>query len=143
MKIQQNQANPLSKQEKRAVKDLIKGSSGELPNDEQETELSMKDMLRKRRKTDDNEKYICSDFIFESAAEVERVWITANYILSDVQSKLKPLIFEAILFLKYNESFGTINLWLKLFAVLLRNALIIVSTSCRSNLSLNPTVTCS
>lgn len=97
--------NFLSQQEKRDVKDILKDRFGEFPNEEQETKLSMRKMLHKRSKTDANEKYIRSDFILGSAAEVELVWSTAKHILSDVRSKPNPFTFEAINFLKYHEMF--------------------------------------
>ena len=45
------------------------------------------------------------DFICGSAAEVERLWSVAKYILTDNRAKLTPAMFEALLFLKTNEEY--------------------------------------
>lgn len=84
----------------------MKDSSDEAPGNYRKKGLSVSEMLHKRRKTDENEKYVCADFSLGSAAEIERVWSTANYILSDARNKLKPLIFQSTIFLKYNERFS-------------------------------------
>ena len=44
---------------------------------------------------DDN----CFDHIIGSAAEVERLWSIARYILTTSRTKMAPIVFEAILFL--------------------------------------------
>ncbi len=38
-----------------------------------------------------------------SAAEAERVWSMAGHVLTDHHSKMSPLIFELIMYLKYNS----------------------------------------
>ena len=44
----------------------------------------------------------CFDHVIGSAAEVERLWSIARYILTSTCSTLSPIIFEAILFLRAN-----------------------------------------
>jgi hypothetical protein len=45
------------------------------------------------------------DYIIGSAAEVERVWSVARYVLTTQWMGLTPLMFEALMFLKMNERF--------------------------------------
>ena len=41
--------------------------------------------------------------MFGSAAEVERLWSEARYIMTTTRSKMAPIFFEAISFLRYNR----------------------------------------
>ena len=45
------------------------------------------------------------DFICGSAAEIDRLWSIAKYILTDTRSRLTSVMFETILFLKTNEEY--------------------------------------
>ena len=45
------------------------------------------------------------DFICGSAAEIDRLWSIAKYILTDTRSRLTSAMFETILFLKTNEEY--------------------------------------
>ena len=49
---------------------------------------------------DDN----CFDHVIGIAAEVERLWSIARYILTTSRTKMAPIIFEAILFLRMNRA---------------------------------------
>ena len=49
--------------------------------------------------------YIDCNFIFGSAAQVEQMWSQAKYILSQQRSRMTPLLFETILYLKINDRF--------------------------------------
>ena len=40
--------------------------------------------------------------VLGSAAEIERVWSMAGHVLTEHHSSLSPLIFELIMYLKYN-----------------------------------------
>ena len=40
--------------------------------------------------------------VLGSAAEVERVWSMAGHVLTDARSSMSPLIFELIMYIKYN-----------------------------------------
>ena len=44
----------------------------------------------------------CFDHVIGSAAEVERLWSIARYILTTTCAKLAPILFEALLFLREN-----------------------------------------
>ena len=41
--------------------------------------------------------------MFGSAAEVDRLWSEARYIMTTTRSKMAPIFFEAISFLRYNR----------------------------------------
>jgi len=43
------------------------------------------------------------DHVLGSAAEVERVWSLARYVLTSQRSQMAPVLFEAIMFLKFNR----------------------------------------
>ena len=49
--------------------------------------------------------YMNVDFIFGSAAEVERLWLIAKYILSNTRSRMTPHLFQALIFLKVNHEY--------------------------------------
>ncbi len=55
-------------------------------------------------------KYVNCDFILGSAAEVERLWSVAKNILKDNRKSMTPLLFEALLFLKVNNSYWGLEL---------------------------------
>ena len=45
------------------------------------------------------------DFILGLAAEVDRLWSIARYVITDLRSRLSPVMFEALLFLKVNKDY--------------------------------------
>ena len=47
--------------------------------------------------------------VLGSSAEVERVWSMAGHVLVDARSSMSPLIFELIMYLKYNKRLWDIN----------------------------------
>ena len=49
----------------------------------------------------DDENHL--DHVLGSAAEVERVWSWARYILTSQRASMVPVLFEAIMFLKFNR----------------------------------------
>ena len=49
---------------------------------------------------DDN----CFDHVIGSAAEVDCLWLIARYILTTSRTKMAPIVFEAILFLRMNRA---------------------------------------
>ena len=46
----------------------------------------------------------CLDHVIGSAAEVERLWSVARYLLTTQRATMTPIVFEAVLFLKFNHS---------------------------------------
>lgn len=103
VKLQKGEANQLTSAEKVAVCMLEKDVEDVVPDSDSDREMLMDERLNKRRKIDKNCQYRSADFVLGSSAEVERIWSTAKYILSDTRSKLKLLMFEAIMFLKNNS----------------------------------------
>ena len=69
----------------------------------------MKHRIKKRKagliEADLTSPYKNVDFICGSAAEVERLWSIAKYILTDNRARLTPAMFEALLFLKTNDEY--------------------------------------
>ncbi len=51
------------------------------------------------------DRYINCDFILGSAAEVERLWSLAKYILAHTRKSASQLAFEAIMFLKVTANY--------------------------------------
>ena len=56
-----------------------------------------------------------------SCAEVERVWSFAKYILTNTQASMTPVLFETIIFLKYNWSYVTVQMVQKALAEVKRD----------------------
>ena len=50
-------------------------------------------------------QYINCDFIVGSTAKIERIWSHVKYILSENRSRMSLLLFESIMFLKFNKRF--------------------------------------
>jgi hypothetical protein len=61
--------------------------------------------LKKQKldKTSDHGGYIDCRFILGSAAEVERCWSEARYVLPNQRAGMAPEFFEAIMMLRYNS----------------------------------------
>ena len=105
-KIQNGETKKLSKVEKEAVKHLRRASNDEEIKHVATSSLSIHERLAKRRKLKGQlDEYVNRDFILGSVAEAERVWSVAKYILSEHRSSLTPRMFEALIFLRYNERF--------------------------------------
>ena len=43
------------------------------------------------------------DHVLGSVAEVERVWSWVRYVLTTQRARIAPVLFEAIMFLKFNR----------------------------------------
>ena len=69
---------------------------------------------RKKRKaselegTDVCSKYHNLDYISESAAEVEQLWSEAKVFLTAHRAKISPIVFEDLMFLKFNQQYWDI-----------------------------------
>jgi hypothetical protein len=122
VKIQCGQISELTDDENEAVKRLkisddgggagAGGGSGGI-GDSPDLLQKIRDHERKRKRGVDEDggvvsasaEYYNADFILASAAEVERLWSMAKYILVDQRKGMTPQMFEALLFLKVNERF--------------------------------------
>ena len=91
--------------EKHAVRYLHKATPATVASRNSDQDVPMSDALNNSIKIDTNELYNCADFVPGSFAEVWRTWSTAKHVLSDKRNKRKPLVFEAVLCLNYDERF--------------------------------------
>ena len=57
----------------------------------------------KEHKLNNTDEYGNCDFVFRSAAVVERLWSVGNNILEDKRMRTTPVLFEAILLLRFNH----------------------------------------
>ena len=113
IKVQQHNENRLTSNEKLTIKPW------KLPSDfdsEEELDEPLEDfesMVRDRhriKKMMDHMPERKSDYdpalqhcVLGSAAEVERVWSMADHVLTEHCASLSPLVFELIMYLKYNS----------------------------------------
>ena len=70
------------------------------------TSLAHKLENRRKRKfeqSDNRGGYINADFIYGSAAEVERCWSTARHLKTSQRARMSPHLFEAIMMLRFNR----------------------------------------
>jgi hypothetical protein len=116
IKLQKNRGGQLTPPEKAAVSSLIKGI-GEVSENLETTvvDLDLEEPIdlfdarvAKKLKVEAEEQlgeYFDCSFILGSAAEVERVWSTADQILKPARFSTSPYLLEAILFLKYNSKY--------------------------------------
>ena len=69
---------------------------------------------RKKRKaselegTDVHSKYHNLDYIGGSAAEVERLWSEAKFVLTAHRAKMTLIVFKALMFLRFNQQYWDI-----------------------------------
>ena len=115
IKIQRNAYHSLTDAEKLAVHPLLKTSVGEeepaaaaaaaLPGSPGLLESITQREHARASGLDEMSPYVNCDFICGSAAEVERLWSTARYILTSQRRSMSPLVFETLLFLKTNQRF--------------------------------------
>ena len=115
LKVQQEREDELTEKEAESIKPW-KIIDPEDLSDEQErldTPISvfeLKNKQREERKKEQNEKRkaisaydaAIKECVGGSAAEVECVWSMAGHVLTDHRSSLSPLVFEMIMYLKYN-----------------------------------------
>ena len=113
VKIQRNKHATLTVEETEACESLLAQDAneegGQGTNQQSSLAERMKHRMKKRKagliESDLSSPYKNVDFICGSAAEVERLWSVAKYILTDNRAKLTPGMFEALLFLKTNEEY--------------------------------------
>ena len=111
-KYQGRQTDKLNKKEKRAVaRWAVKKKAGnEAVNKEgtlaarmSKKKGSVKDKDKKRKAescANDDEIF---DHVMGTAAEVERMWSVARYVLTTQRARMSPIMFETILYLKFNR----------------------------------------
>ena len=112
-KMQKRLGSTLTMAEKRAIKmwlPRVITTPNDGNNGKTLAEQLKSEQHRKRKVTDelvaDNMNTVedhVLDHVIGSAAEVERLWSIAKHILTDTRSKMAPIVFEAILFLRFNR----------------------------------------
>jgi hypothetical protein len=115
VKIQRGQLLELTDAEKVAVESLkskevsgSEGGSGNGGGHMPKSPNNMKKQLRRIKEARDKpvqSAFVNCDFIYGSAAEVERLWSICSNILTDQRKGMTPQLFEAIVFLKQNHRF--------------------------------------
>ena len=77
---------------------------------------SFQDRMSKRKKrkasdlegTDVRSKYHNLNYIGGSAAKVERLFPEEKFVLTAHHAKMSPIVFEALMFLKFNQQYWDI-----------------------------------
>lgn len=114
-KIQRGQWRLLTDDEVEACESLLKGNVSRSDSEStQEAIPGSPDLETRLQRISENiaqaanepdSPYIDCNFIFGSAAQVEQMWSQAKYILSQQRSRMSPILFETILYLKINDRF--------------------------------------
>lgn len=113
-KCQKREASTLTPAEKDTIKKWLPKESTTV-NNSAATSLSVADQIAKlsggengKRKCDQislgNGSDDCMDHVIGCAAEVERLWSIGRYILTTTRTRMHPILFEAILFLRANRA---------------------------------------
>lgn len=110
VKIQRDQLDLLTDEEKKACDNLIVDTCTESQNighDVDERHLSMLQIFerRKRRKIISTKVYIDLRFVLGSTAEIERLFSAAGRILTDTRISMTPMLLETLLYLKVNRKY--------------------------------------
>ena len=121
IKIQDEKVHTLTTEETAAVEPLLADHVNALveeasdeddeddgPASQAESQESFMESFNKRQKVEKqgaNKGYVNCDFILGSAAEIERVWSTAELILRKARFRMTPILFEALIYLKYNSRY--------------------------------------
>jgi hypothetical protein len=85
---------------------LRKEFQGNGPASPEAVTMNEKIAKRKRDEADTgNDEYVDVSWVLGSAAEVERLWSVAKYILTETRRQMDPAMFETIIFLKINHEY--------------------------------------
>lgn len=105
---------------------------GSQESDGSDEHLSMKQKQHKRYKTDENDRDLPTNLILGSSAEVEGLWSTRKYALTDQRNNMMPMMFQEIVFFKYSSRFWSDEVVAKALIILLSSATKIVQKSTMS-----------
>jgi hypothetical protein len=108
IKILRYNENMLSPLQKAAVSKLLKeqGFDEEVQILDSDEEDYIQQAIKKHRKTGNTQSsYIDCRFLVATTNTVERLFSTSRSIMTYQRSKMSPIMFEAILFLKVNRAF--------------------------------------
>ena len=109
-KIQEGLTKQLTDEERKAVKTLEVASSMTFEDASTSSTSSMEQRLAKRRKLRSSAEYMDAKFLLGSSAEVERVFSAGKLVLSQNRKAMSPQLFEALIFLVYNNRFWDVAL---------------------------------
>lgn len=105
VKIQKGYEESLTKTEQESVSSLLLSPADNDVEESLSRTLTIEERLAKRQRVCKTSAYINCNFVLGSVAEAERVWSICKYVLSDHRSSLTPQLFEALIYLRYNERF--------------------------------------
>ena len=103
-KIQMQAQGLMTEDEKTACRHLLK-TQKKNQRGESSSQSFLDTIARKKRRYEMKNEYINCDFIQGSTAEIERVWSVSKHIMKHTRKSMEPLMFEAILFLKFNREY--------------------------------------
>ena len=114
IKIQNKDESNMTQQEEESCINLLINNNG--ASVAENVSKSFQDRMSKRKKRKASElegtgvrsKYHNLDYIGGSAAEVERLWSEAKFVLTAHRAKISPIVFEALIFLKFNQQYWDI-----------------------------------
>lgn len=124
IKVQQGKEDELTGEEALVLEpwklDSIEGiTAGAIDEEEEEEELSAFELkVREREQKESRVKSgdakstyhpALKSCVLGSAAAAERVWSMAGKVLTDERSSMSPLVFELIMYLKYNKRLWDIS----------------------------------
>jgi hypothetical protein len=108
IKLQEGKVNELTEEEREALQNLRKEVQANGPGSPEPITMPEKIAKRKRDAGErvGNDEYVNVSWVLGSAAEVERLWSIAKYILTDdTRRQMDPEMFETIIFLKVNHEY--------------------------------------
>ena len=117
IKVQQGNEDELTFDERKSLEPwLLDTESGDnhLALPVCDFKSAMRDRADKKRKSQQFSAKSAYDpaikkCVMGSAAEAERVWSMAGHLLTDLRSSMSPLIFEILMYLKYNDRLWDIS----------------------------------
>lgn len=110
VKIQQRRTHTMTAEERDACQGLLHELDENHHVAQRIAPDGIEDILNAGDDSSREDEYINCDFILASTAEVERLWSLAKYVLTDQRSRLEPVFFKSLLFLKENRGFWDQNL---------------------------------
>ena len=108
IKIQRGVPQSLTDEERESCKALLVQSRKAGSHSMEDQSLNpVLDLMRVKRQKlmQSYSQYINADFVVGSTATIERLFSHAKYILSDNRCSMSLMLFELIIFLKFNNRF--------------------------------------
>lgn len=110
MKLLNRKHKGLSSSEKRTAKSLlITHDDSNSGSNDQEDAPYFQQIENKHRRLDDVSKYLDCSFISANSCTAERIFSMARWMLTCLRHRMSPILFEAILFLKFSRRLWNIK----------------------------------